>query len=156
MFTICLRYAKNQADAEDIFQQAFFLIYKNLEQLKDVSALSGWVKKVVVNEAIKFSKEKYFLRIVESTDVLIDVPQDNTEDALSQLATTELTELIQQLPTGCREVFNMYVIDGFSHKEISEKLGISVGTSKSQLFDARHILKNKICLNALSSLKIGS
>lgn len=156
MFTVCLRYTKNQADAEDVFQQGFFLIYKNLGQLNDVNALSGWVKRIFVNEALKISKEKYYLRVIETLDATTNLLQDNVESVLSQIATNELTKLIQQLPTGCREVFNMYVIDGFSHKEISEKLTISIGTSKSQLFDARKILKNKIELNATSTIKTGS
>lgn len=156
MFTVCLRYTKNQADAEDVFQQGFFLIYKNLGQLNDVNALSGWIKRIFVNEALKISKEKYYLRAIETLDATTNLLQDNVESVLSQIATNELTKLIQQLPTGCREVFNMYVIDGFSHKEISEKLTISIGTSKSQLFDARKILKNKIELNATSTIKTGS
>lgn len=153
MFSVCLRYTKNQEDAEDVFQQAFFLIYKNLFQLKDVEALSGWIKRIVVNEAIEFTKRKYYLRVVDSMDASLNLLPDNAEDVLSQMSTDELTNLIQQLPTGCREVFNMYVIDGFSHKEISEKLNISIGTSKSQLFDARKILKMKISLNKRSAIK---
>jgi len=153
MFSICLRYTKNQEDAEDVFQQAFFLIYKNLFQLKDVEALSGWIKRIVVNEAIDFTKRKYYLRVVEPMDASLNLLPDNAEGVLSQMSTDELTNLIQQLPTGCREVFNMYVIDGFSHKEISEKLNISIGTSKSQLFDARKILKMKISINKRSAIK---
>ncbi|PIQ15440.1 MAG: RNA polymerase subunit sigma-70 [Flavobacteriales bacterium CG18_big_fil_WC_8_21_14_2_50_32_9] len=153
MFSICLRYTKNQEDAEDVFQQAFFLIYKNLFQLKDVEALSGWIKRIVVNEAIEFTKRKYYLRVVEPMDASLNLLPDNAEGVLSQMSTDELTNLIQQLPTGCREVFNMYVIDGFSHKEISEKLNISIGTSKSQLFDARKILKMKISINKRSAIK---
>jgi len=153
MFSVCLRYTKNKEDAEDVFQQAFFLIYKNLFQLKDVEALSGWIKRIVVNEAIDFTKRKYYLRVVEPMDASLNLLPDNAEDVLSQMSTDELTNLIQQLPTGCREVFNMYVIDGFSHKEISEKLNISIGTSKSQLFDARKILKMKISLNKRSAIK---
>ena len=86
-------------------------------------------------------------------DASLNLLPDNAEDVLSQMSTDELTNLIQQLPTGCREVFNMYVIDGFSHKEISEKLNISIGTSKSQLFDARKILKMKISINKRSAIK---
>ena len=86
-------------------------------------------------------------------DASLNLLPDNAEDVLSQMSTDELTNLIQQLPKGCREVFNMYVIDGFSHKEISEKLNISIGTSKSQLFDARKILKMKISINKRSAIK---
>jgi len=86
-------------------------------------------------------------------DASLNFLPNNAEGVLSQMSTDELRNLIQQLPTGCREVFNMYVIDVFSHKEISEKLNISIGTSKSQLFDARKILKMKMLI-MLNKLKI--
>ena len=152
MFSVCLRYAKNQADAEDIFQEGFFLVYKNLHQLKNVEALSGWIKKIFMNVAIEHNRKKYQLRIVENPELLPDHSVINVNEAIDILATEELSVLIQSLPTGCREVFNLYVIDDYSHKEIAEQLQISIGTSKSQLFDARKILKNKIIRNKSNSL----
>ncbi|MDF1672939.1 MAG: sigma-70 family RNA polymerase sigma factor [Vicingaceae bacterium] len=143
MYSICLRYVKNNTDADDVFQQGFMLVYKNIGQLKNVDALSGWIKRIFVNVAIEFNRKKYQLRVVENPEAE-PIASLDVNNAISQMAVNEITALIQQLPTGCREVFNLYVIDGFSHKEIADQLGISVGTSKSQLFDARKILKNKI------------
>jgi len=151
MFSVCLRYSKNQTDAEDIFQEGFYLVYKNLTQLKNKEALSGWIKKIFVNVAIEHNRKKYQLRIVEDSDSVSNITAIDLNEAISKLATKELTILIQQLPAGCREVFNLYVVDGYPHKDIAEQLSISIGTSKSQLFDARKILKKKIIANNLQS-----
>lgn len=152
MFSVCLRYVKNQPDAEDVFQQGFYLVYKNLHQLKNTEALSGWIKRIFVNVAIEHNRIKYQLRVVENVELQSNENFAGLNDAISLIATKELTILIQSLPPGCREVFNLYVIDGYSHKEIAEQLEISVGTSKSQLFDARKILKNKIIRNNINLL----
>lgn len=152
MFSVCLRYVNNQTDAEDVFQQGFFLVYKNLHQLKNVEALSGWIKRIFVNVALEHNRKKHQLRIVENPELLSSLKAIDVNEAINLLATEELSILIQSLPTGCREVFNLYIIDGFSHKEIAEQLQISIGTSKSQLFDARKILKNKIIKNNLNLL----
>ena len=152
MYSVCLRYVKNQTDAEDVFQQGFYLVYKNLHQLKNVEALSGWIKRIFVNVAIEHNRKKYQLRIVESPELESNHKHVGINDAVDFLATEELTTIIQRLPTGCREVFNLYVIDGYSHKEIAEQMQISIGTSKSQLFDARKILKSKIIRNNINLL----
>lgn len=143
MYSVCLRYVKNNTDADDVFQQGFMLVYKNIGQLKNVEALSGWIKRIFVNVAIEHNRKKNQLRVVENIETE-PISTTDVNNAISQMAVNEITDLIQKLPTGCRSVFNLYVIDGFSHKEIADKLGISVGTSKSQLFDARKILKSKI------------
>ncbi len=147
MFSVCLRYAKNKQEAEDIFQQGFYLVYKNIKQLKNCEALSGWIKRIFVNTALEYNRKASQLRIVEDTSITFKQTVFDMNDALANLAIDELTALIQQLPTGCRKIFNLYVIEGFSHKEIAKKLKISVGTSKSQLHDARKILKIKIINN---------
>ena len=153
MYSVCLRYSKNQTDAEDIFQEGFYLVYKNLSQLKNENALSGWIKKIFVNVAIEHNKKKHKLRVVEDSELQPNIITVDINEAISQMATKELTVLIQQLPTGCREVFNMYVVDGYSHKEIAEQLNVSIGTSKSQLFDARKLLKKKISINNTTSTR---
>ena len=152
MYSVCLRYVKNQTDAEDVFQQGFFLVYKNLHQLKNESALSGWIKKIFVNVALEHNRKKYQLRIVENPEIQLNQNYIEINEAIDFLAIEELTTIIQSLPTGCREVFNLYVIDGYSHKEIAEQMKISIGTSKSQLFDARKILKRKIINNRTNLL----
>ncbi len=149
MFSVCLRYSKNREEAEDIFQQSFYLVYKNINQLKNYDALSGWIKRIFVNTAIEHNRKTNQLRIVEDVEIIVNKTSSETNEALNNLVTDELTKLIHQLPNGCKEVFNLYIIEGFSHKEIAQQLNISVGTSKSQLFDARKLLKQKIIANTL-------
>lgn len=144
MYSVCLRYGKSQDDANDIFQQAFFLVYKNIHQLKNPKALSGWVKTIFVNAALAHNKKNSQYAQYDDIDIAVNHESENWNKAFSDLATSELTDYIQELPAGSRNVFNLYVIEGYSHKEIAEMLGISVGTSKSQLFDARKFLKKRI------------
>lgn len=153
MFSVCLRYAQNKEEAEDIFQQGFYLVYKNINQLKNVDALSGWIKRIFVNVALENNRKIGFLKVIEDMDIVAHTSLIEVNEALDHLATEELTALIQQLPTGCRKVFNLYVVEGFSHQEIAEEMKISIGTSKSQLHDARTLLKQKI-INNSSPIKL--
>jgi len=139
-----MRYTSNKADADDIFQQAFYLVYKNLNQLKNLEALSGWIKSVFVNAALAFLRTKKQVLIEAEDHSNYDKNLFNINDALGNLEAEEMIHLIQKLPEGCRAVFNLYVIDGFKHKEIAEQLNISIGTSKSQLHEARYFLKKWI------------
>lgn len=150
MYSICMRYAQNTDDANDIFQQAFYLVYKNIKQLKNENALSGWVKSIFINTALEHLKKQARIVTVDPIDHCFDHDSiDNWNEALSSLAIDELTKLIQTLPLRCQLVFNLYAIEGFSHKEIAQKLNITIGTSKSQLHDARKILKHKIISNTI-------
>lgn len=150
MYSVCMRYAQNNDDANDIFQQAFYLVYKNIGQLKNENALSGWVKSIFVNTSLEHLKKKARVVMIEPVEHYFDEnTTENWNSALSSLAISELTKLIQELPVRCQLVFNLYAIEGFTHKEIAKKLSISVGTSKSQLHDARKILKNKVLANAI-------
>jgi RNA polymerase sigma factor (sigma-70 family) len=143
MLSLCLRYARNRKDAEDIFQQGFYLVYKNIAQVRECETLSGWIKTIFVNAALHWNqKNAPWDKILHERNEPVDVDLPN--DALSAMAVAEITSLIQKLPNGCREVFNLFAIEGFPHLEIAALLGISVGTSKSQLHEARRILKSKI------------
>ncbi len=144
MYSLCLRYAQNKDDANDIFQQGFLLVYENLKQLKNADALSGWIKKIFVNAALLHYKKTSRTSPIYDVDAVLELPTLLWNEALNNLAINELTRLIQRLPSGCRTVFNLYVIDGYTHQEIADKLSISAGTSKSQLFDARKMLKARI------------
>ena len=124
MFSVCLRYTQNREEAEDVFQQGFYLVYKNINQLKNVDALSGWIKRIFVNVALENNRKTSYLRVVEDINIISDKNLTGVNDALDHLATEELTKLIQKLPAGCRKVFNLYVIEGFSHQEIAEKMEI--------------------------------
>ncbi len=144
MYGVCLRYAKNRYDADDIFQQGFYLVYKNINQLKNNDALSGWIKRIFVNSAIEFNRKINQMIVIDDSEMPLKESIVDVNQALSNLGVDELTKLIQQLPKESRKVFNLYMIDGLSHKEIAEKLNISESTSKSQLHYAKNILKQKI------------
>ncbi|MCX6287038.1 MAG: sigma-70 family RNA polymerase sigma factor [Bacteroidetes bacterium] len=140
MYGICLRYAGNRMEAEDILQEGFIKVFKNLSHLHSREALDAWIRRIMVNTAINYyTKQLKFQNEVslkyDSSDATIQ------EDALSKLSYNELLRILQGLPTGYRTVFNLYVIDGYSHREIGEMLGIAENTSKSQLWRAKASMK---------------
>ena len=140
---ICLRYAKNREEAEDMFQESFVRVFKNISKLDNALAIDAWAKRVFINTAInyyqKHSRHHGHFDVDQTFDLSID-----TADIVSAMNVEELLKLVNQLPGGYRAVFNLYAIEGFSHREIGEKLGISEGTSKSQLSRAKGMLKKKI------------
>jgi len=146
MLSLCYRYANNKPDAEDIFQEGFLKVYKNIQQLKNTDALEWWMKKIFINEAMKFYKKQRRLYLVDDTYVLenyfVEMSDNNT--VLDKMETDRITRIIQNLPKRMQMVFNMYIIEGFSHQEIADMLGISVNTSKSHLHDARKQLQQNI------------
>ncbi len=143
MYSVCLRYANSKDEANDMFQQAFYLVYKNLNQVKNPNALSGWIKKIFINTSLQILKKNAKYICSANIEQYYENEQ-NWNDAIQKINTEQIGKLIQKLPPGCRMVFNLYAIEGYSHKEIAEQLGISVGTSKSQLHDARKTLKASI------------
>jgi RNA polymerase sigma-70 factor, ECF subfamily len=151
MLSICHRYAKSKDDAEDIFQEGFLKVFENLHQVKNVDSMEWWMKRIFINEALKLYNKNKRISLVEDLSLLrqgLSVEYS----VLDKLSTEEITRLIQKLPDKMRMVFNMYVIEGFSHNEISEMLNISEGTSKSNLHDARKTLQRKI--SALEKMKL--
>ena len=140
LFGICLKYSPNRAEAEDNLQDAFITIFSRVEQYQGKGSFEGWIKRITVNTALqKYRKKKVFdisneqqIEDVQVEVEEIDIPLDF------------LLKIIQELPDRYRLVFNLYVLDGYSHKEIAEMLGISDGTSKSNLARARMILKTKV------------
>ncbi len=137
---VCLRYMKGREDAEDVLLEGFYKVFKNLKKFtyENDNAFYGWVKKIMVNEALmklRKNKEIQILAINEDMDRDIDV------SPLSDLHTADLLNVIRTIPVGYRTVFNLYEVEGYSHQEISKKLGVSVGTSKSQLFKAKKQLR---------------
>jgi RNA polymerase sigma-70 factor, ECF subfamily len=144
MFTVCLRYANSREEAKDLLQEGFIKVFDCLHQFKFEGSFEGWMKKVVVNNALQKIRSKSHLHAIVSIE---DAPQTQAfgqQEILSKLGTKELLQLIQDLPTVYRLVFNLYVFEGMRHKEISKLLGISEGTSKSNLHDARVILQKKV------------
>ncbi len=143
MFGICLRYARNQMEAEDVLQEGFIKVFRYLKDYRSDGSLEGWIRRTMVNTAINFykKKSKYHKDIsFEQTD---PINQDE-ENAIDMLSAKELLALIRELPDGYRMVFNLNTIEGYTHKEIGEMLNISENTSKSQLSRARGVLQGKL------------
>ena len=142
MYAVCLRYAGNSDDAQDLLQEGFIKVYKNLSKFRAEGSFEGWIRRVFVNTSIElFRKKNYLYSISEKEENVIE---DADITALDNLAEKDIIALIQELSPGYRTVFNMYVIEGYSHKEIGNILGISEGTSKSQLARAKAILQRKV------------
>jgi RNA polymerase sigma-70 factor (ECF subfamily) len=142
MFVVCLRYTKSQQEAEDILQDSFIKVFKNLKSYRGDSRIDYWIKRIVVNTALNSQRKKlYMYPMVDIEDVKNDFDLDKT---LTAFGLEELLNMIKELPTGCQAVFNMFAIEGFSHKEIAKMLDVSEGTSKSQFSRARKLLKEKI------------
>ena len=140
LFAICLKYSRNYAEAEDNLQDAFLTIFNKIEQYKDKGSFEGWIKRITVNTALqRYRTEKVFDIINENT--IEDVELEVDEDTVS---IDYLLKIIQELPDRYRLVFNLYVLDGYSHKDIADMLKINIGTSKSNLSRARLILKQTI------------
>jgi RNA polymerase sigma factor (sigma-70 family) len=138
-----LRFARHEGDAKDIFQEAFLKVYDNLERLKEPGSLDAWVKSIVVRTAINF----YPANLGEREDIHekgYDPKGDDVESIIGALAAEQLLVYINRMPDGYRKVFNLYVIDGYKHREIAEMLGISESTSKTQLRDAKTFLKKEL------------
>src|SRR5690606_1108582 len=141
LFAICLRYSPNYTEAEDNLQDAFITIFKKVEQYNGKGSFEGWMKRVTVNTVLqKYRKQRTF-EIVDEGQIE-DEAEVEIED--EEIPLDFLLKIVQELPDRYRLVFSMYVMDGYQHKEIAEMLGISDGTSKSNLARARMILKNKI------------
>ncbi len=132
----------NRSDAEDILQDAFIIAFRNLHQLKDEVQFGGWLKRIVVNECIRFSKKNIYWNEWEE-----EKTQQIADEATEWWKTVDFNIIHQEikgLPDGCRQVFNLYVLEDYSHKAIAESLGISESTSKSQYHRARQLLKERI------------
>jgi RNA polymerase sigma factor (sigma-70 family) len=140
LFAVCLKYSRNRADAEDNLQDGFMLIYNKIGQYRFQGSFEGWAKRVMVNSVLQKYRTEGVFEIV--TENLPDEP--DVEIEAEEVSMDFLMGIIQQLPDRYRMVFNLYVIDGYSHKEIAEMLSITDGTSKSNLARARIILKEKV------------
>lgn len=140
-YAIALRYMKDHQEAEDVLVQAFFKIFQKLNTFKNEGSFEGWMKRIVINEALMALRKINHLHVAFDIDEY-DVPEYST--AIDDLQYEELIELIEQLPEGYRTVFNLYEIDGYKHREIADILDISINTSKSQLIQAKKRLRQFI------------
>jgi RNA polymerase sigma-70 factor (ECF subfamily) len=142
MYAVCLRYSNNADDAQDLLQEGFIKIFKNLDRFRAEGSFEGWVRRVFVNTSIEHYRRKVNLTSTsEREEKLIE---DGSFNAIDKLAEKDIIALVQGLSPGYRAVFNMYAIEGYSHKEIGTILGISEGTSKSQLARAKGILQKRV------------
>jgi RNA polymerase sigma factor (sigma-70 family) len=139
LYSICLRYCKNKDDAQDLLQESFILIYRNLSSFNFEGSFQGWMRKITVNCILSAFRKKGLQFSSVNNNQLNNDPADFS--FLQTLDLEELNYLINKLPAGRKQVFMAYAIDGFSHKEIAEMTGIAEGTSKSQLHDARKQLQ---------------
>lgn len=153
LFAVCLKYSRNYEEAQDNLQDGFLLIFEKIGQYSFLGSFEGWAKRVMVNNALQVYRKEKFLELISE-----DIPEEQEiEIDDSSVSMDYLLGIIQQLPDRYRLVFNLYVIDNYSHKEIAAMLDISIGTSKSNLSRARMILKEKIesshATNKLPSVK---
>lgn len=140
LFSICLKYSRNKTEAEDNLHDSFMTIYDKIGQYKFKGSFEGWMKRITVNTVLqKYRKEEYLNVVSENLEEEVE-----EETGFIDVDLPTLLQYIQELPNKYRLTFNMYVLDGYSHKEISQELGTSTGTSKSNLARARMILKEKI------------
>lgn len=145
---ICLRYARNKDEAEDVLQEGFIKIFSSITGFRGEGSFEGWLKRIIVNTAITHNKQSlkhHFHADIEEIDETLIKNDDQMEDIpLVKIPQATLMSLIQKLPEGYKTVFNLYVFEQYTHQEIADSLGVSVNTSKSQLMKARRTLVTKI------------
>lgn len=142
LFSLCLKYSRSYAEAEDNLQDAFITIFKKIDQYKNKGSFEGWLKRITINTALqRYRKQGGVFDIIKEEDI---ADETITEDEEDNVSLDYLLKIIQELPDQYRMVFNLYVLDGYSHQDIAEALKINKGTSKSNLARARQILRTKI------------
>ena len=149
MFRLCLRYAHNRMEAEDMLQEGFVKVYTDLHQFRQTGPLGGWIRRVMVNTALQFIRKRK--KLFPTMDIeLAEAQYVMEEDRGLALNPQLLIQMIQQLPTGYRAVFNMHVLEGYTHKEIAAYLDREPNTSKSQLSKAKAMLRKLLSKHMIS------
>ena len=136
MYNVCLRYAKNTQDAEDILQEGFIKVFRNLDKYRGEGSFEGWIRTIISRTAISHLSDASRKMKMVNTDVLYSV-KDKEPTVMEKLDEKDIVGMVKQLTPGYRKVFMMYVMEGYNHKEIADILGCSEGNSKSQLFRSR-------------------
>ncbi|MGZ5191953.1 MAG: RNA polymerase sigma factor [Flavisolibacter sp.] len=142
MYGVCLRYAGNAEEAEDILQEGFIKVFNKMSSYRGDGSFEGWIRRVFVNTAIEHFRKKTYLQPITETEE--NTIEGKYLSVLDHLAEKDIIQLVQQLSPGYRTVFNMYVVEGYTHRQIAEILEISEGTSKSQLSRAKIILQGLV------------
>lgn len=144
MFTLCMRYMSNRHDAEDMLQEGWVKVFRELNSFDNKKgSFYGWIRKIFVNTNLEFLRKKR-LKFDDISESLHLSDFSYEMDVIGSMSLKEIVDLLQNLPTGYRSVFNLYVIEGFTHKEIGEKLSISPNTSKTQLMKAKQMMRSKV------------
>lgn len=142
MYAVCLRYSKDPDEAQDILQDGFVKVFRNIEKFRNEGSFEGWLRRIFVNTAIEhYRKKANVFSISEQVEVGLE---DNSPDVFEKMAAADVMKIVNELSPGYKAVFNMYVIEGYNHKEIADILGITEGTSKSQLARAKGMLQKII------------
>ena len=151
MFGLLKRYMKRREDAEDVLVEAFFKVLSNIHQYRGKGSFAGWIRRIVINEALMALRKKHnFNLTLEVQDYDVPAPPK----AHMQLAESDIMNIVNLLPTGYRTIFNLYVIEGYKHREIAELLGISINTSKSQLILAKKRMKQLLAEHAWPDARV--
>lgn len=141
MGAVARRYCRRDADADDVLVSAFFRVFDKIDTFTESGSFEGWIRRIVVNEALMLLRKKHALRRASELSDVNPAEYSIPADAAERLAERDILDLLDQMPTGYRTVFNLYVIEGYKHREIAEKLEISINTSKSQLILAKKRLR---------------
>ena len=144
LFAVCLQYSGNDEEARDILQEGFIKIFENLHHYKHEGSFEGWMRRIVVNTALEKFRNRHNLYRVDDIDTITEPESDPDNEDYAGLEAFDLLYIIRELPPKYRMVFNLYAIEGYSHKEIAKMLHISEGTSKSNLSRARVILQRRV------------
>ena len=144
MFGVCKRYIRQREDAEDALIEALYKAIANIHTYKSEGSFDGWVRRIVVNECLMFLRKQHNFKMVAELDDRHNAIADTEINITDQLAGQDILALLDKLPTGYRTVFNLYVIEGYKHREIGEILNISINTSKSQLILAKDKLRQML------------
>ena len=142
MYGVCLRYSGNVEDANDLLQEGFIKVFKNLNKFRAEGSFEGWLRRIFVNTSIEHFRKK--VKLYNVSEIQENVIEDYNLNILDTLAEKDIIALVDELSPGYKTVFNMHVIEGYSHKEIADTLGITEGTSKSQLARAKGVLKKSL------------
>lgn len=145
MYGVCLRYAKDSNEAEDNLQEGFIKVFTSLRKFRNEGSLEGWIRRIMINVSLEKLRKQNKMYPVE--DVTIYDTVNFSDDVIAKISADDLMKLVQELPPRYRMVFNLYVIEGFSHEEIAKEMLITKGTSKSNLSRAREIMKKKVLEN---------
>jgi RNA polymerase sigma-70 factor (ECF subfamily) len=140
MYAICIRYMNNEDEAKDALQEGFIKVYRNISKFSHTGSFEGWLKRIFVNTSIEQIRKRKLHYDIDNMDY--NTPEFAKDLQMSSIDADKIMSLVQKLPSGYRTVFNMYCIDGYSHKEIADYLNVSENTSKSQLFKARKLLQD--------------